>query len=109
MKLIYSNQTITVVFNDGTIYLTKCEKETAERISKMSDDNKEEIFMILFPEESKMLEEKKEAEKFNEDLSKIAESDDFYSEDSRLYLKGIPLSIPTELAEKIMSCINNED
>lgn len=106
MQVNYSSSSITVIFDDGTIFTANCPKEVAVQIINLENPTPEEIVCLLYPKSEEI---KREVDLIVETNNKIkVEHPDFYWEENELFRVGIPVAIPRVLAEQIKSCIDSE-
>lgn len=106
MQVNYSSSSITVIFDDGTIFTANCPKEVAVQIINLENPTPEEIVCLLYPKSEEI---KREVDVIVESNNKIkVEHPDFYWEENELFRVGIPVAIPRVLAERIKFCIDSE-
>lgn len=107
MQITYSNGSIFIRFSGGNTLLAPCTKELASEILT-KDENEAEITSLLYPDFKEVFKDYTKKATENQFLETL-NHERFEFKERKLYLKGIPLSIPKVLADKIRECITNGD
>ncbi len=107
MQITYSNGSIFIRFSSGNTLLAPCTKALASEILTM-DENEVEITALLYPDFKEAFEDYTKKATENQFLETL-NHERFEFKEGKLYRKGIPLSIPKVLADKIREAITNND
>lgn len=131
IKALLTNKTLTVYLPSGDI-VSNTDADRTLYFLVIAASTEEEVKSLMIPTESKMdasfdkslkeTKEKQEKEeavkgikkrakeiKFSKELSSIEETGEFYMKEGALYMKGIDLSVPKELAEQLLLSGNTGD
>jgi len=107
MQITYSNGSIFIRFSSGNTLLAPCTKALASEILAI-DENEVEITALLYPDFKEAFEDYTKKATENQFLETL-NHERFEFKEGKLYRKGIPLSIPKVLADKIQEAITNND